>query len=206
MKPETLPLPRGPGAILENRRVVESAYEILKAGGLVAFPTDTVYGLSADFSRAEAVERLYNVKGRDRSKPVARLAADAGCASQAAETWPDLAAAFARAFWPGALTLVVEGIGVRVPAHEFARSLARRMGGTVAATSANRSGGPEARTAAEVVAALGAEVDLVLDGGRTEGAPSSVVRVYVDQTGAERFEVLRAGAIAEADISRVASE
>jgi L-threonylcarbamoyladenylate synthase len=170
-------------------------------GGLVAFPTDTVYGLGADPSRPEAIERICAAKGRERSKVLARLVADRETAARIAGTWPRLAEELGRAFWPGALTIVVEGIGLRVPASRVARELASRLGGSILATSANRSGGPEPRTAEEVASALGPDVDLILDGGRTGGTPSTVVRV----TGAG-LEVLREGAVSGETLHEIESE
>jgi len=184
---------------------LDRAAQTLASGGLVAFPTDTVYGLGADILRPAAIDRLYNIKGRERAKPLARLAADAGAAEAQASSWPRLARKLARAYWPGALTIVVGDVGVRVPDHAAARGLASRAGGAVAATSANRSGMPEPRTAGEVVAALGAGVELVIDGGRTAGVPSTVVRVEAGPGGRERIEVLRRGAIPEDELRLTAA-
>ncbi|MHC5057306.1 MAG: L-threonylcarbamoyladenylate synthase [Planctomycetota bacterium] len=177
-----------------DEALIARAARVLGEGGLVAFPTDTVYGLGADASSPDAVERLYEAKGRDRSKPLAMLVPDAAAAARLGGTWPPLAERLAEAHWPGALTIVVGGQGFRVPAHPAARGLAAGLleltGGALAATSANRSGDPDPRTAREVVDALGGAVDLVLDGGEAGGVPSTVVRV----SGA-RLEVLREGAI-----------
>jgi L-threonylcarbamoyladenylate synthase len=183
----------------DDARICRAA-DVMAEGGLVAFPTDTVYGLGAAPSRPDAAEKICAAKGRGRSKPLARLVADRETAARLAGSWPRLAEDLARAYWPGALTIVVGGVGLRLPASEAARSLASRLGGSILATSANRSGGPEPRTAEEVAAALGPDVDLILDGGRTAGVPSTVVRV----TG-EQLEVLREGAIGEDELKSVAS-
>ena len=194
-KPEVIELTGG-----SDDDAIAPAADVMARGGLVAFPTDTVYGLGADPSRPDAAEKICAAKGRDRSKPLARLVADRETAARLAGPWPRLAENLARAYWPGALTMVVGGVGLRVPASEAARALASRLGGAILATSANRSGGPEPRTAEEVAAALGPDVDLILDGGRAAGVPSTVVRV----TG-EQFEVLREGAIGEEELRHIAS-
>ncbi len=184
---------------------IDRAARVLGEGGLVAFPTDTVYGLGADGSRPDAVERLYTVKGRDRAKPFARLVPDARAAGEVAPRWGRLARKLARACWPGALTIVVGGVGLRVPAHRAARALASKLsgltGGGLLATSANRSGEPDPRTAREVIEALGSDVDLVLDGGETAGVPSTVVRAD-----GPRMEILRGGAIAEEELRLIEAD
>jgi len=193
--PETVRLTGGDA----DAPLIARAARVLGDGGLVAFPTDTVYGLGVDASRPDAVERLYEAKGRDRSKPLAMLVPDAAAAERIAETWPPLAGRLAEAYWPGALTIVVGKLGFRVPAHDAARSLAAELekltGGALAATSANRSGGPDPRTARDAARALGTSVDLVLDGGEAGGVPSTVVRVS-----GGRVEVLREGAVPAAEI------
>ncbi len=184
---------------------IDRAARVLARGGLVAFPTDTVYGLGADGSRPEAVEKLYTVKGRDCAKPFARLVPDARSAVEAAPGWGRLARKLALACWPGALTIVVGGVGLRVPAHRAARALASKLstltGGGLLATSANRSGELDPRTAREVVEALGNDVDLVLDGGETAGVSSTVVRAD-----GPRLEILRGGAIAEEELRLIEAE
>ena len=194
-KPAVVELPGGAG----DEAAIARAAEVMAEGGLVAFPTDTVYGLAADPSRLDAAERICAAKRRARSKPIARLVADADAAAPIAGSWPRLARKLARVYWPGALTIVVNDVGLRVPGNQLARALAVRMGGSILATSANRSGGPEPRTARDVAAALGPEVDLILDGGRAGGVPSTVVRVA-----GERLEVLREGAIGEEALRSVA--
>jgi len=180
---------------------VSLAAEVLEGGGLVVFPTDTVYGLGVSAARPDAIERLYALKGRDRSKPLVRLVQNARAAESAGgrdvPPWPRLARKLARAYWPGPLTIVVRGQSFRVPAHQVARALAARV--ELLATSANRSGCAAACTAAEAIEALGAGVDLVLDGGRAAGAPSTVVRAD-----GERAEVLREGAVSADELALLA--
>jgi L-threonylcarbamoyladenylate synthase len=169
---------------------VARAAEILRAGGLVAFPTETVYGLGADASSATAVARLYAVKGRPADHPVIVHFA----APQRAFEWTRDASGAARAlgakFWPGPLTIVLkrssraadfvtggeDSIGIRVPAHPVAHALLEAFGDGVAAPSANRFGRVSPTTAAHVRADLGADVDLVLEGGASEvGIESTIV-------------------------------
>lgn len=187
------------------------ALAVLRAGGLVAFPTDTVYGVGALITSPQSIARLYEVKGREQTKAIAILIADANqlelVASQASEAAGKLAARF----WPGALTLVLpklqtlpailspnETIGVRVPDHAVARALLAAAG-PMAVTSANISGGSNALNANEVFAQLGGRIELVLDGGQTPGDRPSTV---VDLTGKEP-RVLREGPVSATEIAAV---
>ena len=158
---------------------VQRAAEILKRGGLVAFPTETVYGLGADASSREAVARLYAVKGRPGEHPVIVHFADAAGAFTWAREVPETARKLAARFWPGPLTLILkraphvgdfvtgsqDSVGVRVPAHPLARELLEDFGGGLAAPSANRFGRVSPTTAQHVRDDLGNDVDAVLDGG-----------------------------------------
>jgi len=169
---------------------VARAAEILRAGGLVAFPTETVYGLGADASSAAAVARLYAVKGRPSDHPVIVHFARAERAFEWTRDASGVAQALAAKFWPGPLTLVLkrssraadfvtggeDSIGIRVPAHPVAHALLKAFGDGVAAPSANRFGRVSPTTAAHVRADLGADVDLVLEGGSSEvGIESTIV-------------------------------
>ena len=158
---------------------VQRAAEILKRGGLVAFPTETVYGLGADASSREAVARLYAVKGRPGEHPAIVHFADAAGAFTWAREVPEAARKLAARFWPGPLTLILkrapqvgdfvtgsqDSVGVRVPAHPLARELLEDFGGGLAAPSANRFGRVSPTTAQHVRDDLGKDVDAVLDGG-----------------------------------------
>ncbi len=185
---------------------IEAAARVLRDGGLVAFPTETFYGLAALASDTRALARLAALKGRDAQKPIALIAADA---EQAESLWrlpvPSQAGSLIARYWPGALTIVcasadhvdalltgaLSEVGVRVPAHPMARKLARLAGGPITATSANFAGEPPVTRVADLPAALVAQIDLVLDGGETPGgAPSTLVAVRGDQ-----LIVLRAGAV-----------
>jgi L-threonylcarbamoyladenylate synthase len=179
---------------------------LLARGGIVAYPTETFYGLGALASDAAAVERLVHAKGRPEEKPLPLLAADLAQAEAVAEL-PPLARRLAAAFWPGPLTLVVPAragaglhraitggagtLGIRVTSGAVAAALARLAGGALVATSANLSGHPPVADPAALDPALVARLDLVLDGGPAPGGlPSTVVAV-----GAGGLGLLRAGAI-----------
>ncbi len=156
-----------------------------RAGGVVLVPTDTVYGVAAAPGNAAALARIVEAKGRDPSKPCQLLAASPEAVSAAGIPLPPRAAALARAFWPGALTLVLDlphggTEGVRVPDHPVARALCEAAGGTLRCTSANHSGEPPALTAAEAEAAL-PEADAIVDAGPAKGGvASSVAKVMQD--------------------------
>jgi L-threonylcarbamoyladenylate synthase len=172
-----------------------AAAEILRDGGVVALPTDTVYGIAVAVSTPGGIERLFAIKRRPPDKAIMLLLDDAAQAARAGQMTP-AAAALAAAAWPGGLSIVVPQrpdvpwpaeltggagtIGLRVPAHEAPRALAREVG-PLPTTSANVSGLPEATDAAAIVEQLGDAVDLILDGGPAHGGPASTV---VDCTGA----------------------
>jgi L-threonylcarbamoyladenylate synthase len=183
---------------------VRAAAEVLRRGGLVAYPTETFYGLGALARDAAAVARLARAKGRPDGKPLPLLAADRAQVEEVAALGP-VAARLADAFWPGPLTLVLparEGlpeailagtgtVGIRVPGSEVARALARAAGGAVVSTSANLSGEPPPSEAAALASGLVARLDAVLDGGRTPGGlPSTVVAIEGDGV-----RLVRAGAV-----------
>lgn len=192
---------RSPGA-------VETAAEILHAGGLVAFPTDTVYGVGASAFDEAAVRSIYAAKGRSEEKAIPILVADAADLGRVALALPPSARKLAERFWPGPLTLVVlkgpdlpsavsstDTVGVRVPDHAIARALLRQSG-PMAVTSANLSGQSSPRSAQEVLQQLGGRIPLILDGGTTPGGIPSTV---LDCTQPEPV-VLRAGPVALDDI------
>ena len=182
-----------------------AAIAVLEDGGVVALPTDTVYGIGVALGTPGGVERLFQVKHRPPDKGIMLLLADATQAATIGEMGP-AATALAAAFWPGGLTVVVPRrpdvalpaaltggaptIGLRVPDHDAPRSLARGVG-PLPTTSANVSGLPEARDADEIAAQLGDAIDLIIDGGSAHGGPASTV---VDCTGSTP-QALRVGAI-----------
>ena len=187
---------------------MQRAFETLEAGGVVAFPTDTVYGLGAPAFNAASIERLFAIKGRELTKAIAVLIAEPGELDKVAKGLNQRAMRLAERFWPGPLTLVLprhpslpallspnETIGVRVPDHAVARALLAAAG-PMAVTSANLAGGANPRSAEEVLGQLGGRIELVLDGGQTPGNQPSTV---VDLTGTQP-RVLRAGPISEEEI------
>jgi L-threonylcarbamoyladenylate synthase len=184
---------------------VERAVAVLRAGGLVAFPTETVYGLGADASSGAAVRRLYEVKGRPADHPVIVHLGAAEQLDDWAVAVPPVARTLAAACWPGPLTLVLyrsprvvdevtgglDTVGLRVPGHPLALELLRAFGGGLAAPSANRFGHVSATTADAVRQELGSDVDLVLDGGPCAvGVESTIVDCTTDEP-----RVLRVGAV-----------
>ena len=191
---------------------IREAAEILRRGGLVAFPTETVYGLGADASNPAAVARIYAVKGRPPNHPVIVHIGDVGQMARWTREVPEPAARLAARFWPGPLTLVLrrasgvgdyltggqETIGLRVPGHPVALELLREFGGGIAAPSANRFGRISPTCAEHVRRDLGSDVDLILDGGACEiGIESTIVDLSRG-----RPVVLRPGRISEDDITR----
>jgi L-threonylcarbamoyladenylate synthase len=187
---------------------VQRAAAILKRGGLVAFPTETVYGLGADASSREAVARLYAAKRRPADHPVIVHFASAEAAFEWAREVPPAARKLAKRFWPGPLTLILkrsakagdfvtggqDSVGLRVPAHPVAHAMLAAFGGGVAAPSANRFGQVSPTTAAHVREDLGKDVELVLDGGPSEVGIESTI---VDLSGAQPV-LLRPGVVSRA--------
>lgn len=192
------------------------ACAVLRAGGVVAFPTETYYGLAVDpFNRA-ALSRLFALKGRAADKPVLLIVDNPSQLADLTEEIPPPFARLMERFWPGPLTLVFPGltslpemltgyggtIGVRVSSHPVARQLVRGFGRPITATSANLSGRPAAVVAGGVHDQLGPGVDVVLDGGETPGGQGSTILGY--QGG--KVCLLRAGVIPFAEIEAVLAE
>ncbi|HUP93425.1 MAG TPA: L-threonylcarbamoyladenylate synthase [Burkholderiales bacterium] len=189
---------------------VDDAVAVLRAGGLVAFPTETVYGLGADASNSDAVKKIYAAKGRPRNHPLIVHVADAQEAGAWAAHFPPAAQRLAERYWPGPLTLILqrsaqvsdlltggqETIALRVPSHAIAQALLRAFGGGIAAPSANRYGRVSATTAGHVRSEFGAAVDCVLDGGPSEVGIESTI---VDVSGAQPA-LLRPGHITAGEL------
>jgi L-threonylcarbamoyladenylate synthase len=195
----------------DDPNAIVQALEVLQNGGLVAFPTDTVYGLGARVQDPKAIKRIYRVKSREETKAIPVLLSGAAEISKVARNIPTNANQLAGRFWPGPLTIIVWGrsdlpqdisadktIGIRVPDQRLALALLTVVG-PMAVTSANRSGEPNLCTAEEVYEALKGRIELVLDGGKTLGGEPSTV---VDCTRAMP-RVLRAGPITEEEIISV---
>ena len=192
---------------------IRKAAEILRAGGLVAFPTETVYGLGADASNPKAVARLYAVKRRPLDHPVIVHFASTENAFSFSRDVPQAARILATRFWPGPLTLILKrsekakdfvtggqpSVGLRVPSHPVARELLEAFGGAIAAPSANRFGLVSPTTAAHVREDLGADVDLILEGGASEIGIESTI---VDLSG-EAAVLLRPGAISHQQLQEL---
>lgn len=187
----------------DHPEVISRALLTLKKGGLVAFPTDTVYGVGALAFDEAAVESIYTAKDRPVEKAIPILIGDTADLPKVTSTIPDMAHKLASRFWPGPLTLVLpkkpylpeavsstDTVAVRVPDHQFARELLLKAG-PMAVTSANISGQPSPSTADEVFAQLGGRIAIIIDGGKTPGGvPSTLVDCTKDQP-----EILREGPI-----------
>lgn len=189
---------------------VARAADWLRQGQLVAFPTDTVYGVGGDAFNAAAIAQLYAAKQRSLTKGIPILLADPADLDKVTHDIPDAARRLMARFWPGPLTLIVprhpdlpanispnDSIAVRIPDCDVARALIRAAGGTVAATSANQSGQPPARTGVEALAALMGLVTAVLDDGP---APGGVPSTIITFTGGQ-LRIIREGPISAEDLS-----
>ncbi len=193
---------------------IARAADVLRAGGLVAFPTETVYGLGARADDPRAIAALYAVKGRPSFNPL--IAHVRGlAAARKLGTFSDAAVSLAEKFWPGALTIVVKAekdcavselaragldtVAIRVPAHEVAQALLASVNFPIAAPSANRSGHVSPTTAQHVADDLGGRIDLILDGGACSGGIESAI---VDYSGAVP-RLLRSGGIARSEIEKI---
>jgi L-threonylcarbamoyladenylate synthase len=195
---------------------VGRAIEILKAGGIVAFPTDTVYGLGGDAFNSEVAERIYRVKQRPRSIPLPVLVADSTQVDAVVDCTPGIARFLMKWFWPGGLTLVLpkgaslpeiisagsDKVAIRIPNHVVPLAIIHGLGAPIIGTSANISDKPSPVTAQEVEQQLGSEIDLIINMGRCPGGLESTV---VDVTG-ETPVILRQGIIPEDEIKRACQE
>jgi L-threonylcarbamoyladenylate synthase len=199
--------PRAPEA-----GAIAAAADVIRSGGIVAMPTDTLYGLAADPANPAAVARVFALKGREAGRALPLVAADLDQVVEHLGDLPPLARRLAAEFWPGPLTLIVSApdwlsdavaggtgrVAVRVPAHPVAQALCRAAQGLLTATSANVSGQPATDDPDAVAVALGDRVDVLLDAGHTVGGPPSTI---VDVTGSPP-RLVRAGAIAWDQIQR----
>jgi L-threonylcarbamoyladenylate synthase len=197
-------------------RAIEWATQTIVEGGVVAIPTDTVYGIAASIFSEPALDRVYAIKGRDRTKSLPVLVSSLSALERLTEPLDVQTALLLNRFWPGPLTVVLPArpgleefltaedgtIGVRMPNHPLALEIIDRAGGAIACTSANRSGETPGCNAREVAATLGADIDLTLDGGITSGGvPSTVVALR-----GNRLVLLREGAIAREEIEAAWNE
>ncbi len=193
---------------------VQQAITVLKAGGVIGLPTETVYGLAADITQPAAIEKIYTLKGRPRNHPIIIHIAKTDTLFELAIDIPAYVMPLVHCFWPGPFTLLLkkhpsvreeitgghDTVGVRFPAHPMAQAVIRGLGHPVAAPSANRFGALSPTTAEHVRDALGASVDFVLDGGR---CPVGIESTIVDATQADYCTVVRHGMILVEDIRAV---
>jgi L-threonylcarbamoyladenylate synthase len=197
------------------RREIEKGVKILKKGGMIAFPTDTVYGLGADAFNSGAVDRVYETKNRPKHQQLPLLIADTSELTAMADPIPGIAWFLAERFWPGGLTLVLpkadslpaylapeSSIAVRVPNHPICLALIQRLGNPIIGTSANISGEPAALTADEVGQKLGGKIDFIINGGK---CPASEESTVVDVT-REPPVILRQGIIPAHEIDKAYKE
>ena len=201
-----------PRGVLTPANLLEKAVSTLKKGGLVAFPTDTLYALGAHAFIEEAVSRVYEAKGRPQGMALPLLLGSQEQIDSVAVDVPQAARDLAGGFWPGAVTLVLykapsvsttitggrDTVAVRVPSHPLALALIEGAGAPVTGTSANRSGGPDPVSAEVVREHLGESVDVVLDEGPCSLAEASTI---VDMT-SEPPRIVRAGAVARSELER----
>ena len=185
--------------------LIRKAVLILQAGGVVAFPTETFYGLAVDATNGDAIERIFQIKGRAFRSAIALIAGSKNGISGLVTNIPATAQRLMQAFWPGPLTLLFAAspqisprlaagtgrIGIRVSSHPIADNLTNRLGGPITATSANLSGTPECLTAGEVLVTFGDRIDLIIDGGPAPGGKGST---FLDIT-VDPPACLREGAI-----------
>jgi L-threonylcarbamoyladenylate synthase len=197
------------------QREIEKGVKILQKGGVIAFPTDTVYGLGSDAFNSTAVERIYEIKNRPKHRQLPLLVADVEQLITLADPIPEIAWFLARRFWPGGLTLVLSKtnslpfylasgptIAVRFPDHPICMAIIQQLGNPIIGTSANISGQPAALTAEEVGQQLEGKIDFIINGGKCPGGKESTV---VDVTH-ESPIILRQGIIPSHEIDKAYKE
>jgi len=193
---------------LPDPKIIEFAVSIFKGGGTIVYPTDTLYGLGADALNADAVKKIFEIKGRSYSQPLSVLVEDVDMLERFADDVPDIARKLAKKFWSGALTIIVwakklkylgsEKIGFRSPAHNVPLEIIKIMDGPIVGTSANISQFSGAHDPAEIERQIGGHVDLMLDCGKlAESRPSTVIDVTEHLP-----KLVRVGAIEVEEIER----
>ncbi len=193
-----------------SANTLKEAIRVLERGGIVAFPTETFYGLGAKFNIENALEKLYALKKRPEEKPMPLIIGDMGMLAAIAANVSDTASALMNKYWPGPLTLLLKAkkglskyltakgdkIAVRIPGESIALHLVREAGFPITATSANISGMPPADDASAVLKYFGDKIDMIIDGGKTTGGqPSTIVDAF-----GKSIKVLREGAVSSSDI------
>jgi len=190
---------------------IKQASQLILQGGVVAFPTETFYGLGADAGDVVALQKLFQIKGREENKPLLLLVADRAWVQDLVKKISPAAEALIERFWPGPLTLVFEAsahlppiltantgkVGLRVSSHPVAQALVQAVGRAVTGTSANLSGQASLSLAAQVSQALGRKVDAILDGGKTAGGLGSTVL----DVSAVLPKIIRQGAISQEELA-----
>ncbi len=193
-----------------ENEIIRNAAAIISRGGVIAYPTETIYGLGADATNEQAIRKIFEIKGRNFSNPVSLIIGRREDVHPLVRAIPKTAQKLMDAFWPGPLTIVFEAagcvsplltaktgkIGIRLSGHDGARQIALAAGKPLTATSANLSGLPECATADEVIAQLGDRLDAVVDLGNTSGTAGSTI---IDTT-TEQPVILRAGVISREEI------
>ena len=197
-----------------EEKIIARAAEILAGSGIIAYPTETFYGLGADAANPKAIEKIFSVKGRDFKNPVSLIIGQPDDVYPLVKDMPEAARKLMAAFWPGALTIVFSAsdkvlplltagsgkIALRVSSHPIARGIVQTLKKPLTATSANLSGAPECSLASEVTAQIGDKIDAVLDGGKTRGEKASTL---IDIT-CDPPVILREGAIGRKTIAEYA--
>jgi L-threonylcarbamoyladenylate synthase len=194
--------------------MIAEASSILRAGGVVAYPTETFYGLGADGQNEEAVKKIFLIKGRNFKNPISVIIGDANDVRGLVEEIPEFALHLMERFWPGALTIIFKAspevshlltagtgkIGIRLSSHPVATALAKKLGHPITATSANLSGKHECTSADEVIQGIGDQIDAVIDGGQTPGGSGSTI---IDVT-TDPPAILREGVIPKDKLTKSA--
>lgn len=197
----------------QEKSALEKAGQVLSSGGIVAYPTESYYGLAVDIENREAINRLFLLKNREPAKPILILIPDTGLLNEYAAEIPDMAVKLMDEFWPGGLTMLFKAgrkisplltagsgkIGIRHSGHPLASALAGVTGRPVTGTSSNISGSPPCTRASEVSACFGNDVDLIIDSGDTRGGKGSTI---LDITTAPPV-ILREGIVLEKDILKI---
>ena len=198
---------------IDLSKQIKKGIAVLKKGGVIAFPTDTVYSLGASIYNESAVRKLYRIKERPFDKALPVLVADVAQMKQVATKLPTLAYRLAERFLPGALTLILpksgkihgvvtgggDTVAVRIPDHPVPIALIKGLGGPIIGTSANKSGHKSGITASEVKDSLGDSVDLIIDGGKSPGGKESTI---IDLT-KDKPKIVREGAIPRSEIELI---
>jgi len=197
----------------DTEKIITNAAEIVLQGGVIAYPTETFYGLGADVTNEEALRKIFEIKGRDFNNPISVIIGERNDAYSLISGSNSVAEKLMDIFWPGALTIIFRAaekisplltaetgkIGIRLSSHEIARRVAQELGRPLTATSANMSGKPECVTADDVLVQVGDKIDAVIDAGKTAGKTASTI---IDTTYVPPI-ILREGAIIKKAIEEI---